>query len=424
MKRRDAVPAAEGGTNNAPNGRPPGRRELLKWAGVAGATLALSRFASPIRAWAAEEEEKPWPGKEQLVSRGMRPLNLETPAELLDQDVTPNELHFVRNHGSMPQVDAAAWSLTIDGEVEKPLKLSLKDVMNEFPVVTHRMLIECAGNGRALFNPPARGNQWDRGGVGCAEWTGVRLKDILAAAKVTSRGIYTGHYGADDSLNPGTAPAFSRGIPIDKALEEQTIVAFKMNGKELPVEHGFPARIVVPGWAGSASQKWVTRIELRNKVHDAFFMTGKRYRIPVYPLQPGQDVPDEDYTVVTSWPVKSIITYWGPGKYRSDMQFEVRGAAWAGEREVKSVELSFDLGRSWVKVDELKPRADKYAWYRWRHQYTPHERGYHEIWARAIDEKGETQPLTQPWNVGGYMGNVVHKVNFVAARGGAMPTDR
>jgi DMSO/TMAO reductase YedYZ molybdopterin-dependent catalytic subunit len=358
-----------------------------------------------------EETGETYPGKEQLINRGSRPLNLETPLGLLDQEITPNSLHFVRNHGAIPAVDAGAWRLTIDGEVERPLTLSLAQLREDFPVVTEPALIECGGNGRAFFSPPVPGNQWERGAIGCARWTGVRLGDLLRAAGLKPSAVYLGCYGLDDSLNPQQAPRFSRGIPIDKAMEEHTLVAFQMNGEDLPIPNGYPARLVVPGWVGSASQKWLTRIWVRDRVHDSPHMQGMSYRNPAYPVAPGAEVPLEDMEIVTAWPVKSMITHPAQGAHgRAGAPLEIRGFAWAGEREVKRMELSFDLGRTWNAVDELRPRAAQYAWYRWFHRWTAPGRGYHEIWARAWDSSGEAQPLTQPWNPRGYMGNVVHRV--------------
>lgn len=389
------------------------RRRFLIRAGQAGALWTLGGWlaagAAPRAARAQENEV--YPGKEQLLNRGSRPLNLETPVALLDQEITPSDLVFVRNHGTLPVVDAQSWRLTVDGEVERPLSITLPQLQKDFPVVTEPALIECGGNGRALFDPKVPGNQWERGAISCARWSGVRLRDLLKAAGLKPGAVYTAHYGADDSLNPGQVPPFSRGIPIEKAMEEHTLVAFKMNGEDIPVPNGYPVRLVVPGWVGSASQKWLTRIWVRNQVHDGRWMEPKAYRNPVRPVAPGAEVPPEDLAIITGWPIKSLITSPAPGaRTRAGAPLEIRGFAWAGERDVRKVELSFDLGRSWTPVAELRPRPAKYAWSRWTHRWTPPQRGYQEIWARAWDDAGETQPLSQPWNPGGYMGNLVHRV--------------
>ncbi|GAA0573270.1 hypothetical protein GCM10008997_22590 [Halomonas salifodinae] len=179
--------------------------------------------------------------------------------------------------------------LTIDGEVESPLELSLGELKTRFETITRQAQLECGGNGRAGFNPSPRGNQWVIGAVGNGEWTGCRLKDVLEAAGVGASAVYTAHYGADPHLSgdPGR-DALSRGVPIDKALEEQNMLVWGMNGEPLPLAHGGPLRVLIPGWAGSCSQKWVTRIWLREREHDGQGMTGLSYRVPRYPVEPSR----------------------------------------------------------------------------------------------------------------------------------------
>ena len=390
-----------------------GRRRFLFLAGAGGAALALGG----VWGWkkgsrVAHAQQNPsYPGKEGLHVHNLRPLNIEAPPHLLDDEITPISRHFVRNNGLIPDVDPSAYRLTVDGEVEHELSLSYHELTHNFEIITQPALIECGGNGRASFDPPVRGSQWNRGAIGCAVWTGVRLRDILEAAGLKSAAVYLGNYGLDESLNPQRVERFSRGIPIDKALEPHTMVAFRMNGKPLPREHGFPVRLVVPGWIGSASQKWLSRIWVRDRVHDSAKMTGSSYRVPAYPVAPGAKVPKEDMVIATAWHIKSVITAPQQGAaIASGQPLEIRGNAWAGEDIVKRVELSFDHGRHWWVVNRMTQKSAKYAWHRWRFSWTPPKPGYYEVWARAWDQNGNTQPPIQPWNPKGYLGNAIHRV--------------
>jgi DMSO/TMAO reductase YedYZ molybdopterin-dependent catalytic subunit len=334
---------------------------------------------------------------------------------MLDDPVTPSERHFVRNNGLVPERaekrDPQGWTLVVDGEVHRPLELTLADLM-KLPAVTFPALIECGGNGRGLFEPRVRGNQWMQGAIGCSEWTGVRLADVLKMAGLKPSAVYTAHHGEDPPI--GQAQPFSRGVPIDKAMEDHTIIAYRMNGKDLEPLNGYPVRLVVPGWIGSCSQKWLTRITIRDRVHDSDKMVGYSYRVPAYPVVPGKIPPKEDMVIATSWIVKSMITHPAPDTAVSPGQpIPVRGHAWAGERRVVRVRVSTDYGESW-RAATLTAPASRYAWARWQTDVTVPGKGYHEIWAQAVDDQGSAQPLRQPWNPRGYLGNVVHRVPVVA----------
>jgi DMSO/TMAO reductase YedYZ molybdopterin-dependent catalytic subunit len=364
-------------------------------------------------AWA--QDDKTIAGKPGMIVHNPRPINGEFPAHMLDDDITPIERHFVRNNGLVPdratKQDAQGWKMTVDGEVHTPVELSLDDLMR-MPAVTIPALIECGGNGRGLFEPKVRGNQWAQGAVACSEWTGVRLRDILQRAGLKPSAVYTGHYGDDPPI--GKAEPFSRGVPIDKAMEEHTLVAYRMNGKPLDPLNGFPVRLVVPAWIGSCSQKWLTRVWVRDKVHDADKMMGYSYRVPAYPVVPGKIPPKEDMVIATAWTIKSMITApAADATVRAGDRVPVRGHAWAGERRVARVRVSIDYGETWADAS-LKPAPAKYAWARWEAAVRLPGKGYHEIWAQAVDDKGEAQPLRQPWNPRGYLGNVVHRVGVVA----------
>lgn len=196
-------------------------------------------------------------GKDGLTLLNDRPLNAETPPHLLNDDITPTKRHFIRNNGTPPEeMDADSWTLTIDGLVDKPMTLSIADLKKNFEVVTEALTIECGGNGRSVFNPPAKGNQWTLGAVACSTWTGVRLMDVLKAAGIKDNVIYTAHVGADTHLSGKEGKlSLSRGVPIEKALNPHNLIAFEQNGQPIHPMNGAPLRLVVPGWPGSCSQK-------------------------------------------------------------------------------------------------------------------------------------------------------------------------
>ncbi|WP_062560244.1 molybdopterin-dependent oxidoreductase [Paracoccus aminovorans] len=359
-------------------------------------------------------------GKKGLMVLGDRPLNVETPVHLLDDDVTPYERLFVRMNGLVPQTaldqDAEGWVLTIDGEVETPLELTIDDLKSRFENVTRRLVIECGGNGRAFFQPGTSGNQWTFGAVGCPEWTGVRLADVLKAAGVKESAVYTGHYGNDVHLSGDEEKeVISRGVPIEKALQEDAIIAWAMNGEPLSAVHGFPLRLIVPGYPASASQKYLNRIWIRDKEHDGAKMTGDSYRIPAYPVAPGTEVPEEDMVVLTEMPVKSIVTFPETGaEVKAGEAVEVRGHAWCGKGDVASVQYSLDFGQTWQEA-ELEPAPNRFAWQRWRAKLTLPQHGYYEVWARAVDQDGIGQPPLSPvWNPRGYANNIQHRIALVA----------
>lgn len=360
------------------------------------------------------------PGKEGLVSVGDKPINMETPPHLLDDEVTPANRLFVRNHGAIPENKDIAdkdWTLTIDGEVNSPAKLTIADLKKDFENVKLRLQLECAGNGRAFFQPAASGNQWTFGAIGCPEWTGVRLRDVLQKLGVKSSAVYTGHYGNDPDLSGDPKKdSLSRGVPIAKAMDEHNLIVWAINGEPLPLANGYPLRLVIPGWPGSTSQKWLTRIWIRDKVHDGTRMAAPAYRMPKTPVAPGTEVPKEDFVIMESMPVKSLITAPVTGaKVKAREAFEVRGHAWAGDLDVKDMHVSADFGANWQKVDLSRP-ANKYAWQRWKAQITLPTAGYYEIWARATDGKGNIQPQVVPgWNPSGYGNNMQHRIAVFAS---------
>jgi sulfite oxidase len=360
----------------------------------------------------AEERRLLLAEKPRLIVVEDEALNAESPPADLDAPITLVENFFVRNNGALPVIaaeEANAWTLTVDGEVERPATWTLDALKTSFPIVTVTAVMECAGNGRSGFHPVTRGLPWGPGAVGCARWTGVRLRDLLAEARPKPSAVYTGHFSPDRTAD-GSGPAISRGLPMRKALAPETLVAFVMNDESLTPLHGAPLRIVAPGFPGSAWQKWLSRIVLRDREHDGALMTGTDYRLPRRPLRPGDPIDLADLAVIEEMPVKSLVTAPAGGFVaRPGERIEVRGFAWSGHGPVQAVAVSADGGETWRET-ELEPAPDCFAWARFRALVTVGESGTVAILARATDETGRTQPLDATWNPRGYCNNAAHRV--------------
>ncbi len=409
----------------------PSRRGFLSGSGLAtmtamiGAPIAFAEFmpGGLIPQAFAQGTKEPkllkMDGKAELVVLGDRPLVAETPAHMLDDDVTPNEKFYIRNNGQIPEPakDADAWEITIDGEVNKPLKITVGELKKRFKRVSYVLQLECGGNGRSAFEPPARGNQWTTGGVGCARWTGVPLGDVLKAAGLKPSAKYTAHYAADLHLSgdPKT-PTLSRGVRLAKAMDPHSLIVFEMNGKPLPNIHGGPVRLVYPGWAGSASQKWLTRIWIRDKEHDGPGMKGASYRVPTIPGVPGDPKFDvSKMRILESMPVRSIIANVKDGQKfpAKTREIALRGKAWAGDNSVRTVQLSADFGQTWTAAQVAAP-VNRFAWQKWTGSLKVPTHGYYELWVKATDSTGKSQAhAAQFWNPQGYGANVFHRVRVL-----------
>jgi DMSO/TMAO reductase YedYZ molybdopterin-dependent catalytic subunit len=355
-----------------------------------------------------------------MIVQGDRPWNVEAPLDLLDDRITPVDKMFIRNNGLIPEkMDAKTWTLTIDGESVKTSKTySLADLKKRFKHHTYQLVLECGGNGRSGFQPQTSGNAWGQGAVHCAEWTGVRLKDILNDVGIKSDAVYIGYHGNDMHLSRDPKKeAISRGVPIAKALEDETLIAWQLNGADIPEFHGYPLRLVIGGWPASVSGKWLSRISVRNKVHDGAKMDGHSYKLPKSPVAPGEDVPqtDEYFKIIESMPVKSMITYPKSGAIiSSGTELELRGHAWAGDLAVKSVDVSIDFGSTWQNC-KLEAPVNRLAWQHWNTKIKLPVKGYYEVWVRATDSKGTAQPMVIPaWNPGGYLNNACERIAIKA----------
>jgi len=346
-------------------------------------------------------------------------ITREMPVSFLDGWITQTEHFFVRNNEHMPQIELAAWNLSITGEVARPVMLTMAELLKMEPRSVTNTL-ECAGNGRAFFQPRIRGVPWTRGGVGNAMFRGPSLQALLhrAGAKSTAR-----HVAFRGAALPSPDPPFMRSIPMDKALDPDTIVATEMNGAPLTPEHGYPARALVPGWIGSASIKWLTEIRVLTRELQGYFMDSA-YRLPA----PSSEAAAENATaaaeaqrgsVITSLPVKSIIAAPGDGSTIDPAGAAVRvlGAAWAGASTVARVEISTDSGKSWQPAVLGTERA-RYAWRLWNFEWKPPAEGTYVIISRATDNQGRTQPLETPWNPGGYLWNAMDHARVAVGKVG------
>lgn len=390
------------------------RRSFIQTTGLASLGLLTTPYWSKAASGILLPPQVADGKNPEMVILNDRPLNMEAPAHLLNDKITSAETFFVRNNGIMPKsVDIDTWELVIDGEsavTEK--RFTLAELKKNFTHHTYQLTIECGGNGRAEFNPPAKGNQWTTGAVASSEWTGVRLRDVLESVGVKDDAVYIGYYGADIHLsNDPTKPTISRGVPMAKAMEDETLIAWALNGKDIPLQNGHPLRLVIGGWPGSVSGKWLNRISIRNQVHDGPKMTGDSYRVPCRPVAPGTKVAEEDMCIIESMPVKSLITYPKSGAMIEEgRKLNINGHAWAGDNAVQEMHYSIDFGATWHKCLLEKP-ANRFAWQHWRAEVAFPAKGYYEIWAMATDDQGNSQPMVVPgWNPKGYLNNACHRI--------------
>jgi sulfite oxidase len=381
------------------------RRDFLRQ--VSGSIAAVGAIP-PLLTWSTADSAVQIPGEEDMIVRSARFLDLETPPEFLSSWITPVPHFFVRNHMHEPStLDPDTWRLTISGEVEKPLTLSLRDLAK---VEKHTVIntLECAGNGRAFQQPHVPGIQWQRGAVGTARFSGPRLRVLLQRAGVKPTGKHVMFHGLDEV--PGKVPPFIRSIPVEKATDGDTLIATHMNDAPLTKHHGFPARSLVPGWIGAASCKWLSEIKVLDKEFDGNFMK-PAYRFPNQPGKPGDPVNPDDTHAMTALGVKSVIVTPVDGSTLKSRSLHMQGVAWAGEADIARVEISCDGGASW-KSAQLGREQSKYAWRLWTYVWKAPKAGDYTIMARATDTEGRTQPETAIWNPSGYLYNAVDQVKI------------
>lgn len=352
----------------------------------------------------------PVPGEDGMLVRSFRFVDLEAPVEYFNTWLTPVPHFFVRNHMHEPsELDAGTWQLTIGGEVEKPLTLTLADLSK---IENHSVVntLECAGNGRGFYRPQVPGVQWGKGAVSTARFSGPRLRDVLQRAGAKPTGKHVMFRGLDEV--PGKVPPFIRSIPIEKATDADTILATHMNGVPLTKHHGFPARALVPGWVGAASCKWLTEIKVLDSEFVGNFMN-PGYRLPNQPVKPGEPVKPEDTHPLTALNVKSVIAGPADGTNVKPGRLNVHGTAWAGEADIVKVEISTDGGTSWNPA-KLGHDQSHYAWRLWTYEWKASP-GDYTVLSRATDSQGRTQPASAQWNPSGYLYNAIDQVKIHVA---------
>jgi len=394
------------------------RRQFLSGVAGAGALVMLGEAATMREALAQAAAPGTLPndaikaGKDKSMQwHSERPLTGSVPAHEHDFEFSPNDRMFVRNNLLTPALDAGTHRLAVKGLVGKELSFSIADLQKAFPVVTMAGMVECAGAGRSNYLPRASGTPWGAtGGMGCPQWTGVRLRDVLEAAGLGGKAAHVAGQGGDPGAVATAAPVI-RSIPMAKAMDENTLVVWGMNGGPLPAVHGFPLRLLVPGWVGSASTKWLHTLTVLDAPFKGTYMNNS-YVTPKYPVKPGEKMP-ADTVSTQAWPIKSMITSPAPDtSHKGNQQITVRGKAWVGEGVVDHVDVSWDEGMTWHRAS-LKRSKDKYAWSTFSYEFQPQRFGYVTFLARATDDRGNVQPVTPLWNPLGYFWNGIHRVGVM-----------
>ena len=399
------------------------RREFLK---VSAAGLAAASMSQLLRANALDSQPAELAsgtresavldaldGKLPLIKRSYRPPNYETPLEYFNEAFTPNNAFFVRYHlSNIPEVKEADWRLKVGGDaVQAPFELNLAELKRGFEQVELAALCLCSGNRRGMFQPHVPGVEWGPGAMGNARWKGVRLRDVLNKAGIRKEALEVAFDGADSGVTDKT-PDFVKSIPAWKALDENTLIAFEMNGAPLPSWNGFPARIVVPGWTGTYWMKHVTAINALTSPQKGFWMN-PAYRIPKgkFPLVDRFTSQETDVnTPITEMVVNSLITNMTPGqRVRAGQPFEVRGIAWDAGYGVNRVDVSVDGGATW-RAAELDRDFGKFSWRQWGYRFVPERAGTVIVMAKASNRAGATQTFELIHNPAGYHHNVVQRI--------------
>ncbi len=344
---------------------------------------------------------QPHPQPAALVTIDSEPFVGETPLAAIQSWLTPNSLYYARNHYETPAIDISGWRLVVDGHTSSVLDLTYNDVL-EMPRRAMPVTMECAGNNRMDLDPPVSGNRFQGGAVSTALWTGVSLADLLDRAGAGPGAVEVVFEGADlGSPEPSGAPSpYARSLPLEAARHPDMLLAYEMNGEPLPEDHGYPLRLVAPGWYGMASVKWLTRISLIDHPYEGFFQKER------YVLDTGHGPPEPLARML----VKSLFSRPRHGQvFERCAPLEVAGLAWSGAGEIADVEISDDFGETWTCAN-LDGLFHDYTWRQWTAVWTPPCAGHHTLMARARDENGDAQPMKNRWNRLGYAVNGVQSV--------------
>jgi DMSO/TMAO reductase YedYZ molybdopterin-dependent catalytic subunit len=353
------------------------------------------------------------PGKQSLIKRSFRPPNYESPVEFFGDAITPNDRFFVRWHlSNIPRIDAGSWRLNIGGDaIEHGFEITLEELQRDFESVEFVAVCQCAGNRRGLSEPHVPGVQWGNGAMGNARWKGARLKDILARASVKKEAVEIAFMGSDRGALEAT-PAFAKSIPAWKAMDENTLIAYEMNGDPLPHWNGFPARIVVPGWTATYWVKQVANVRALSQPLASFWMN-TAYRLPKgkFPIIDRFTSQESATTTpITEILVNSLVTNVIDGQRLAAAQpIAIRGIAWDAGCGIRGVEVSVDEGRSWQSA-ELGESHGKYSFRTWQITYPPRAPGRMSVTARASSAQGTSQPSELIFNSAGYHNNVAQKI--------------
>ena len=348
----------------------------------------------------------------QLIPTNVGLRTFAAPPQALQENIVPNDLYYVRNHWKdSPQIDVDSYRLTVDGEVERPLSLTYEEI-KQLPQKRFQVTFECCGNSpvpeyytKSLRISSVMEQIKGHGIMGNAEWAGVSLVDVLDLAGVRSSAVEVmfegADHGPDEVVGDPEEVTYERSLPLAKATHPDTLLVYEMNGEPLPQVHGYPLRLLVSGWYGMNSIKWLVGIHVLDHEFKGFYMT-ERYMTR---NEPGNPVPYRYYTKLR---VKSIITNPVPGEIIPVSGYTLAGAAWSGEEAITKIEISTDGGATWSPVDVVHP-ARGYSWTRWEHNWQPKGAGCYTLMSRATDSKGETQPMEFPnqWDGLGYGNNMV-----------------
>lgn len=389
------------------------RRHFIKQS--AGSLVALGGLALLQRSGlAAAADTATLSGKQGLINLTDSPPNYETPVNYFDAPFTPNKHFFVRyHHAVIPEINASEWRLRIGGDaLNSPLEFTLEQLRNDFDHVEIAALCLCSGNRRGLFEPPVPGLQWGSGAMGNALWRGVRLKDVLAKAGIDPSALEVSLAGADSGVLP-TTPNFVKSLPLAKALDENTLIAFEMNGEALPHWNGFPARLIVPGWTATFWIKHLTALNVIAKPFDGFWMK-TAYRIPKDRFPSGQFSSQETEMAmpITEIVVNSLITNLEDGQSLPKAKsIDIKGVAWDGGNGIARVDISTDGGVNWQQAT-LKEDYGRFSWRQWHFAFAPKQPGSYRIMARATSASGATQALEAIPNPSGYHHNAVQKMTI------------
>jgi DMSO/TMAO reductase YedYZ molybdopterin-dependent catalytic subunit len=402
------------------------RREILQGGAgalaLAGGAGWLPRLAGAVElalpeGTVAEQMLEALPGKVPLIKKTYRPPNYETPTSYFNEEFTPNNAFFVRYHiADIPEVDAATWKLQVGGPGAKsPAEFTLDELKTGFEKVEVAAVNQCSGNRRGFSTPHVPGVEWGAGAMGNAKWAGVRLKDLLDKVGLAEGTIEIGFDGADGPIVEQT-PDFLKSIPVWKAMDENTLIAYEMNGEALPHWNGFPARLVVPGWTGTYWVKHLTQIQALNEPLKSFWMN-PAYRVPrgLFPLVERfttQEPANSPNTPITEIVVNSLITNLEAGaEVKAGQPVEVKGIAWDGGYGIVEVALSSDGGKAWAPAT-LGRDLGRFAWRQWTYALTAAQPGTITVMVRARNKAGQTQVESLLFNGAGYHNNLVQALEL------------